>query len=302
MIREKAQTDPGIRQAIYPEETIREQAPPVPAAGPKAGNTATTAASPRKAPAGNEPPVPLPEFVIQTKPEEPLVAALRCFLDKRPAEAVDHLTACDKGNQEALLCLLPLAVRLSEGHLDQVGPQETGALLDELHSLELPLLRHAPLRIEKMCFCRSVNAFGLYEPLADGQAVFEAGSNGQSGGVIQVYAEVRNFTSASQGPYHVTRLVSWGEIRDYAHNKAVARIEFENRVDESRSSRHDYFIKYIFRVPKDLPPGPYTLWICIQDALAQPARPPEKRSLDFRVIASGAARGSRGEPGGLAGR
>ena len=56
-----------------------------------------------------------------------------------------------------------------------------GELLDGLHSLELPLQKRAPLRIEKMCFCRGIQDFGRYAPIADGQAAFEAGSAGRDG-------------------------------------------------------------------------------------------------------------------------
>lgn len=282
-IAESGRADAGIRQVTYPEKAREQEA------------AARSAAAPAKA--APKPPEDLPRFEIPAKTEEPLVAALRCFLDKRPAEAVDYLKGCDKANQEALLCLLPLAARLSTGSLDSARPQEVAELVDELHSLEAPLRRRAPLRIERMCFCRWMKDFGHFEPLADGQATFEAGSNGHLGGLVQVYAEVRNFASAADGPLQVTRLLSWGEIRDYAHGQVVARIDFDNKVDESRSPRQDFYINYYFRVPANLPPGPYTLWIYVRDGSAQPSRPPARRSLDFRVVAGGSAHGSRGEPG-----
>jgi hypothetical protein len=291
-LREPPRADAGIRQAIYPEAARDRDVAARPAGNAPAATTGAAA----------EPPGQLPSFEIRAKTEEPLVAALRCFLDKHPAEAVECLKGCDRANKEALLCLLPLAVRLNEGGLDGVRSEEAAQVLDELHALEVPLRRRAPLRIEKMCFCKWIEAFGRYDPIADGQAVFEAGCNGQLGGMVQVYAEVRNFASEDRGPVHLTRLVSWAEIRDYAQGKTVARIDFDNKVDESRSPRQDYFINYRFRVPAHLPPGPYTLWIYVKDALAQPTRPPAQRSLDFRVVAGGSARGSRGEPAGLAAR
>jgi hypothetical protein len=289
-IREQARPDPGIRQAIYPE-TVREQKPPAKPAG-----------EPPETPAATEQPDPLPAFEIRTKPEEPLVAALRCCLDKHPAEAVDYLKGYDRPNQEALLCLLPLAARLSQGGLDGARPQEAAEMLDGLHSLELSLRQRASLRIEKMCFCKWIESFGRYEPLADGHAAFQAGSAGRMGEPVYVYAEVRNFASTEPGPVHAIRLTSWGEVRDYAQGKTVARINFDNKADESRSVRQDLFVNYSFRVPAHLPPGPYTLWIYVQDALAPSTRPPAQKSLDFQVIAGGSARCSRGEPGGLAAR
>src|SRR5262249_13029809 len=46
---------------------------------------------------------PLPEPEVRAKPaEEPLLAALRCVLDKRPAEALEWLQRYDKPNQDLL--------------------------------------------------------------------------------------------------------------------------------------------------------------------------------------------------------
>jgi hypothetical protein len=297
-LHEPPPADVSIRQVTYPPDGPRE--PPEAPADP--GREAAEArAEPRKGPAPEESSDAQPTFEIKTKPEEPLVAALRCYLDKRPAEAVEYLQACDKANQEALLCLLPLAVRLSEGSLHRARPDEMAEMVDGLRGVERSLQQRAALRIEKMRFCRQVRAFGDYEPIEPGQAAFEAGSGGQDGELIQVYVEVRNFASEVQGPFQVTRLASSAEIRDYNH-KTLKKVDFDVYTDRCRSPRQDYFIRYSFRVPRDLPPGPYTLWISVKDALAQPPRPPAEKSLDFRVIAGGSARGSRGEPGGLAAR
>jgi hypothetical protein len=288
-IVETGRADVGIKQVGYPEERRDKE---------QTASEPRPAAAPRKAPAASE---ELPTFEIHTKPEDPLIAALRCFLDKRPDEAVDHLKGYDKANQEALLCLLPLTARLGQGSLDRCRPEEAAELVDALHGLELPLQRRAPLRIDKMCFCRWIKDFGRYAPVADGQEVYEAGCGGQPGEPVYVYAEVRNFATTTNGSLHYTRLASRAEIRDVATGKVVAEVDFDNKVDASRSPRQDFFINYSFRIPKNLVPGHYTLWIFVKDALL-PERPSDKRSLVFRVIASGSARGSRGEPGGLAAR
>jgi hypothetical protein len=297
-LREPPPAEAGIRQVIYPDDPQE----PTPPRGPAPQATVEVQAAPRKRPRDEPPPEALPDFEIKAKPEEPLVAALRCYLDKRPAEAVEHLKACDRADQEALLCLLPLAVRLSEGSLERARPEEMAEMVDGLRGVETSLEKRAALRIEKMRFCRQVRAFGDYEPIESGQAAFEAGSNGQAGELMQVYVEVRNFASEAQGPFQVTRLASRAEIRDYAHGKTVKRINFDAYTDRCRSPRQDYFIRYSFRVPADLPPGPYVLWIFVEDVLARPARPAAEKSLDFRVVASGSPHGSRGEPGGLAAR
>jgi hypothetical protein len=276
--------EPAIKQVRFPEGPREPPPEPVKAEAPKS--------SPKPA----EPPAEMPALEIHPRPEEPLLAAMRCYLEKHPAEALDHLKGYDRANQEALLLLLPLAARLSECSLDQVGPQEMAALADQQHALATLLQRRVPLRIDRMCFCRTINGFGRYEPLPEGEAAFQAGSPSQAGELVEVYAEVSNFTSRAEGPYCVTRLASWGEILDY-EGKKVCSLDFKTKTDTSRSPRQDYLISYSFGVPPDLPPGHYTLWIYVKDELAQSSRPPARRSLDFRVIASGAARGSRGEPG-----
>ncbi len=271
--------DPEFAKAVHHPEPPREPEPP---------------------PTPAEPPPPAPQAVVtlepKVEPDEPLLAALRCYLQKRPEEALELLQRYDKANQEMLLALLPLAVRLTEGTVDDAKPQELAALIDQLHSLSLPLRKRAPLRIAKMCFCREIQRFGRYEPLREDEALFQAGCEGRPGDQVQVYVEVRNFTSEQQGPYNVTKLASNLEVRNY-EGKAVWSYAFPDEPDTSRTPRQDYFINYRFHVPAELAPGPYTLWITVQDVLTNPPRPPTRRSLDFRVTANGAAHGPRGGPG-----
>jgi hypothetical protein len=222
---------------------------------------------------------------VKSPAEEPLVQALRCFLNKQPAEAVELLQHYDKANQEALLALLPLAVRLTEGDLKTVGPQELNATLDQLQTLTQPLARRAALRVDKLCFCREIRRFGVYDPLPDACPAFQAASDGRRGELIRVYAEVRNFCSKPDSPYYVTELASKVEIfLQGTTDKPIWSYDFRVQPDRSRTPRHDYFINYEFCVPPNLPPGHYTLWIQVKDVLSQPQRT-ARRSLDFQVIA-----------------
>jgi hypothetical protein len=233
---------------------------------------------------------------VDLKPEEPLVEALRCFLNKRPAEAVELLRHYDKANQEALLALLPLAVRLTEGNLDKASPEELAAAVEQLQSLTLAFGRRAAMRIDKLCFCREIRRFGVYEPLPDACPAFRAPTDGRRGELIRVYAEVRNFSSEAQPPYYVTQLAS--TVRIYPQGKQGEPVwwyDFHVQPDRSRTRRQDYFINYEFCVPSNLPPGHYTLWIEVKDKLSQPPRT-ARRSLDFQVTAGGTVRGPHGEP------
>ena len=67
--------------------------------------------------------------------ESPLVQALRHFIDKRPDAAIESIKPFDPENQDILLHLLPLTVRMSEGPLSQADPQEIAALIDQMYGL-----------------------------------------------------------------------------------------------------------------------------------------------------------------------
>ncbi len=208
-----------------------------------------------------------------------MLGALRCCLETRPADAVRFLERYDRPNQDLLLCLLPLAVRLSEGSLTQASPQEVSAILAELNSVMAPLRPRAALTISKMCCCRSIEKFGSYEPFPQ-QYRFRPNT------LIQVYVELQHFTTEGHGPICRTRLASSVRIRDI-NNLIVWRQDFpqDSHPDQSRTPRHDYFLNCSFRVPQ-LPPGPYTLAIHVTDV---PTQRTAERVLDFSVAPGRAA-------------
>lgn len=229
-------------------------------------------------------PPPGGAITVSKLPDDPpLLAALRCFLDKRPEDAVSRLKGFEQANQEMLLSLLPLAARLTEGSVNRMNTQEMGALLDGLNQIQTNLQPHAPLAIQKICFCRAIATFGVYEPLPP-EHRFRRGDR------VQVYVELRNFTSQeiklpSGYSKHVIDLVSSAEILDVAGNKAWPHpIVFQRKgpkADESLTRRQDYFDNYGFYVP-DIPPGLYTLWIQVEDRGTNPPRT-VRGSLDFHV-------------------
>jgi hypothetical protein len=212
-----------------------------------------------------------------------LVAALRCFLSKRPEEAIDRLKDLDKPNQDMLLVLLPLAARLTEGSLAKASAQEINALIEGLNGLLTPLRAQAPLTISKMCFCRSVNGFGKYDPWPDDHRFIR-------GDRALIYLELQNFASRemrlpSGQIRHVVQLVSSAEIRDFTGKKVwPGDIIFQrdgSDADASRTPRNDYCDGYGFWVP-DIQPGSYTLWIHVEDRGTNPPRIVQG-SLDFHV-------------------
>jgi hypothetical protein len=232
--------------------------------------------------------------------EEPLVMALRLLIEKHPAEALEQIRQYDKSNQDLLMHLLPLAVRLTQSSLDNLNPTELSLILDQLRALERPIAAKASLTINKLCLVRrEAQRFGIYEKLPD-DYVYAAGSKDQPGERVLVYAEFRNFLSLPGTNNCETHLMSTLEIHDYQGHR-VWRQDFPTPPDRSQTPRLDYFINYQFWVPAGLPPGSYTLWVQVKDVTGLSGKEPPahriaRRSLDFRVTSHGTTRGSRGGP------
>jgi hypothetical protein len=187
--------------------------------------------------------------------EEPLVTALRSLIEKHPAEALEQIRQYDKSNQDLLMHLLPLAVRLTQSSLDNLNPTELSLILDQLRALERPIAAKASLTIDKLCLVRrEAERFGVYEKLPDDYA-YAAGSGDQLGERVLVYAEFRNFLSLAGANYCETHLMSTLEICDYQGHR-VWRQDFPTPPDRSQTQRLDYFINYKFWAPARLPPGP----------------------------------------------
>jgi len=218
--------------------------------------------------------------------EPPLVEALRSFLDSRPADAVASLKTYDKDNQELLLLLLPVASRLTEGSVEKANAQEVAFFMEQVNAVLLAMRPRAALVIDKMCFCKWIQTFGVYEPTPDKPTY-------RPGDWAKVYVEVRNFSSekredAPGQTFYVTSLESSAEILDGRRNKVWPQGPGRQPLqrlgpDRSRTLRHDYFDNCYFKVP-ELPPGSYTLWIQVEDVAT---RRTARRSLDFDVRYAG---------------
>jgi hypothetical protein len=254
-----------VEQVHYPEMSPREEImPPV----------APIIPTSRSAPPAD--PVPVAPPVVEAKPkrqeEPPVVVALRCLLSKRPSEAVATLEQYDKTNQELLLYLLALVARLTEGSLQKAQPSEMARLVSQLESMTNTLRPHAALTIEKLCFCRQIKSFGVYQPLIDHEF--------RPGELVQVYAELQNFTDEPRGDVHSVRLVSRLEIREF-NGSRVWRLDPDPAPDVSQSRRHDLFNKYLFQMPAAISPGLYILAVRVTDV---PTGRTVERTLDFRVM------------------
>src|SRR5262249_30606463 len=141
----------------------------------------------------------------KSSPEEPIVTALRCLLDKQWDEALRAIQRYDKPNQEALLLLLSWAARFAENDLDHIRPQEVAKFLEQVEDYARKLRPRAELALGQIRFCQDVRGFGMINPLPRGH-VFQAGSDGRSGECMFLYVEVANFTSLPAGELYETRL------------------------------------------------------------------------------------------------
>lgn len=204
--------------------------------------------------------------------DPPLVASLRYFMNKQPAEAVACLRSYGKPAQDLLLSLLPLVARLTERD-EFRDPQEVAALMEQLGQARDSLRPLAALRIEKMCLVSSIQRFGVYLALPDDQAL-------HSGDFLQVYAELQNFSIRQDGSLYAIPLRSKIEIRDFSGKKCWSHdYRDADKPDVSTSPRHDFFMNYQFYIPP-LPPGPYTLRLQVTDV---PTQRTATRTLDFRI-------------------
>jgi hypothetical protein len=214
---------------------------------------------------------------------------LRCYLNKKPTEAIIWLDRYERLNQDFLLCLLPLAARLSDGGLQKADSRDLANVLVQLDRLANLIRPAAQLMIDKMCFCSKIDRFGVYHPL-DEDHLFQPDE------LTQVYVELRNFSSLpAKGkdvdqPYAV-QLKFCAEIKKFQPltgdpgNKEKDESwtsDVQTLQDRSQTPRTDFFINYPLVIPK-FPPGHYILRLAVTDI---PTGRKAEKTLDLRIIAA----------------
>jgi hypothetical protein len=262
-------TQPPELPEIKPPPTLVDKPPFVPTANDKGPDL---------------PPFKTIESVVQERPQEPLTLALQCILENRHNEALEHLKKYDPATQELFIRLLPPLALTCKKSLARLSAAEVAALHDQLQGLQATLRPRTELVIDKMCFCESVRAYGVYKPLP-AHSSFIAGTPTRPGDFVQLYVELRNFASEPRGGVFETRLASTVEILD-PQGRQVWFKNFEDGKKPYRSQTllHDYYNTYSFHVPH-LPPGTYSLKLQIVDETRPDARRSAHKTLDFRVSA-----------------
>src|SRR5262245_51877822 len=145
---------------------------------------------------------------------------MRCALTKPPEEPRNRPDKYDKGDRELLFALLNLTAGVGEREIEKLSPEQVGKALDHLATLSTQLRRKAPLSLDHASFCQTIEGYGRYERVPP-RHEFQAGCDGRPGERVQVYAEVRNFTSRLVGDQYETALESKLEIRDAQRRKVV---------------------------------------------------------------------------------
>jgi hypothetical protein len=289
-VRPQLPAPPGEPKHPFPEEP-RKPAERTPAIQ-KAGYTFTPPEFPQESFQRSQqsplepikPPPPQPVVAIpETAKREPLAEAIECILANRHDEAVRHLQVYDPQTQDWFLRLLPALSILTRKKIQDLDTAEVAVLHEQLLTLLSALRPKTELTIEKACFCEWIKSYGNYKPLPEGYA-FVAPSANRPGECVQLYFELRNFASELRKGQYETRLATTVEIRDRAGSVMWSyRFEDENQTVRSRTQLHDHYCSYSFHVPKNIPPGVYSLIVQIADETNPDSRRLTSKALDFRV-------------------
>jgi len=230
--------------------------------------------------ASDSPSVVLPPA---TTNESLLVRSIRAFQANRPEEALELLKQIDSSNQELLMYMVPIMVKLGDGRLNSMAPEELALMIDQLQTASSLLKSKAALRADHVCFCRGVRKFAEFDP-------YEPNHEFHCRETVYLYAELKNFTwepvvvparagtaGAGQRNYAI-RVSTTLELRD-ARNNLVWRTDLAKN-DVAHMPQQDYYHTYRFSVPDKLPPGVYSLWMHITD---KPTNRVLHQRIDMRV-------------------
>ena len=118
------------------------------------------------------------------------------------------------------------------------------------------LAESAPLAVRNLAFCTEVRSFGCTKRFDK----YEFSPEQE----VLLYAEVENFASEPTPKGYHTSLHSGYQIFD-SGGKRIFEHKFSPTEEYCQNLRHDYFIGYHLRLPKQIGPGMYTLCLSIED-------------------------------------
>lgn len=118
--------------------------------------------------------------------------------------------------------------------------------------------RDAGLQITNACFASRVQAWGVVDRFP--QDRFRAGRE------VIVYFELGNLTAQVTPAGHTTCIDTALELVD-AEGRTIHEWNFEPIAETCAGRRHDYFARYVVRLPADALPGDYRLQVRVTDTL-----------------------------------
>jgi hypothetical protein len=129
---------------------------------------------------------------------------VRAYVDDRPEDAIHQINQLHQPNQDLMLQLIPVLVRLSQIDFSKTEPRELAVLRTPLEDAAGTLALRGSLDLGPVCFCKDVKEFGRYDPYPDRQS-FSPGTP------LTLYAEVRNVrrepvTNPTHGEGYETKL------------------------------------------------------------------------------------------------
>jgi hypothetical protein len=200
-----------------------------------------------------------PKGLQHPAPEPPLLAAWRCYLDKRPADALAHLKCYDQVRQDLFLGLISLAAGVTEGDPKRVLPREADVYKDQLNGMSDHLSSKASLRISKLCLCKTIQGYGQYT-LMPLNHVYRPDD------WVQIYTELQNFTTEAHGEEYTIRPACVYEIID-AQGQVVLHQDVlpVDCQTNSQTPLRDFHKVLSFYLPLKIPPGQYKFRVHLED-------------------------------------
>jgi len=115
-----------------------------------------------------------------------------------------------------------------------------------------------PLTIQNACFASRVQAWGILDRFASDR--FRPGQE------VIVYFELDGLSAGESPAGHTTCIDS--TLRLVAAGTLIRDWSFEPIAETCRARRHDYFARYVVRIPDDAPTGPCQLELAVTDTLS----------------------------------
>ena len=189
-----------------------------------------------------------------------LDAQLLRYLRNEPVPQVEELDKVTPEDRELVSAVLDGLVNFRNtirSNPDALSSDRAKPLIDMAERIKVG----SDLRVANVTLCKSVRAFGVYEPI---DPRFVAGQVA----TVVLYSEVENFKSAlmNDGKWQ-TRLAF--EVRLYTElGMEVWSEKSENVTDSSRRRRTDFFVNKMIRLPANLTVGRYVLKATVRDLQA----------------------------------